>query len=96
MYPGGSQRTSQKVSKRIIANHAGYLFEAGWLDDGRTAAVILTTAGVYDRVNRRFLPLQEVIDALAPGLEPRALTPGEEAFVASHAGIRELDKGEGG
>ena len=35
------------------------------LEDGRTAAMILTTAGVYDRRGKRFVPIQEVADALA-------------------------------
>ena len=65
------------------------------LEDGRTAAMILTTAGVYDRGGRRFVPIQEVVDQLLPGLQPRPLTPEEEAFVTSHAGVRELGKREG-
>jgi len=64
-------------------------------DDGRTAAMVLTTAGVYDRGGRRFVPIQEVVDQLSPGLQPRSLTPEEDAFVTSHAGVRELGKGEG-
>jgi acyl-CoA thioesterase FadM len=65
------------------------------LEDGRTAAMILTTAGVYDRRGKRFVPIQEVVDALAPGLSPRPLRSEEEAFIASHAGVRELAKRDG-
>src|SRR5690606_37196005 len=33
------------------------------LEDGRTAAIVLTTAGVYDAANRRFLPIDEIVAA---------------------------------
>jgi acyl-CoA thioesterase FadM len=62
------------------------------LEDGRTAAVIMTTAGVYDRRGKRFVPMQEIMDALAPDIVPRPLTEAERAFVASHTGVRELAK----
>ncbi len=74
------------IDRQMIGSHRFLL------EDGRTAAVIVTTAGVYDRRGRRFVPIQEVVDALAPGLAPRPLSPEEEAFVASHAGVRDLAK----
>lgn len=62
------------------------------LEDGQTAAVIMTTAGVYDRRNRRFVAIDEVIDALGFEATPRPLSPEEETFLASHQGLRELAK----
>ncbi|WP_024588529.1 thioesterase family protein [Aliihoeflea sp. 2WW] len=61
-------------------------------DDGRTAAVIMTTAGVYDRNNRRFVPIDELIAELGIEATPRPLLPQEEAFLASHQGLRDLAK----
>lgn len=62
------------------------------LEDGRTAAVVMTTAGVYDRGNRRFVPIDELIGELGLDARPRALTAEEEAFLASHQGLRDLAK----
>jgi acyl-CoA thioesterase FadM len=63
------------------------------LENGDTAAVIMTTAGVYDRASRRFLEIGEVIAALGQHAEPRPLTEGEEAFLNSHQGLRAGAKG---
>ncbi|WP_292154484.1 thioesterase family protein [Mesorhizobium sp.] len=41
------------------------------LDDGETAALILTTGGVYDRRGGRFLEIEEVVAALGHSAEPR-------------------------
>jgi acyl-CoA thioesterase FadM len=58
------------------------------LEDGRTAAVILTTAGVYDFRERRFVPIDEVVAALGYRLTPRPLTDEERLFLASHQNLR--------
>lgn len=64
------------------------------LEDGRTAAVILTTAGVYDRSERRFVPIAEVVAALGHTIEPRPPSAEERAFLASHDGLRRMAKGD--
>lgn len=63
------------------------------LESGETAALAMTTAGVYDRAGKRFVPIDEMIAAL--GQEPRTpRLPSEEekAFMASHSGLRALAK----
>lgn len=62
------------------------------LEDGKTAAVVMTTAGVYDWKSRRFVPMDELIAALGIKATPRPLLPQEEAFLASHQGLRDLAK----
>ncbi|RUU11487.1 thioesterase [Mesorhizobium sp. USDA-HM6] len=63
------------------------------LDNGETAALILTTGGVYDRRGRRFLAIGEVVAALGHSAEPRPPTETERAFMASHQNLRKLAKG---
>jgi acyl-CoA thioesterase FadM len=58
------------------------------LDDGETAALILTTAGVYDRKARRFLGIDEVVAALGRSAQPRPPTEAERIFMASHRELR--------
>ena len=60
--------------------------------DGRTAVLVMTTAGVYDRTNRRFLEIDEVIAALGRRIEPRPPTEAERIFMQSHDGLRALAK----
>ena len=62
------------------------------LEDGETAALVMTTAGVYDRTNRRFLEIDEVIAALGRRIEPRPPTEAERIFMQSHDGLRALAK----
>lgn len=62
------------------------------LDSGETAALTMTTAGVYDRRNRRFVEIDEVVDALGVSVEKRAPSEVERAFMASHAGLRSFAK----
>jgi acyl-CoA thioesterase FadM len=62
------------------------------LDGGETAAVILTTAGLYDRGRRRFVEITELLAALGYNASPRTPTQAERAFMASHAGLRALAK----
>jgi acyl-CoA thioesterase FadM len=60
------------------------------LEDGRTAAQLLTTAGIYDRSKRRFVGIDEALGALGHDILPRAPTEAEQVFMASHARLRDL------
>ncbi|TIQ35127.1 MAG: thioesterase [Mesorhizobium sp.] len=62
------------------------------LDNGETAALILTTGGVYDRRGRRFLGIGEVVAALGHSGMPRPPTEAERAFMISHRNLREQAK----
>jgi len=62
------------------------------LDGGETAALILTTGGVYDRGGRRFLDIDEVVAALGHAASPRPPTDAERAFMLSHRNLREQAK----
>ena len=59
------------------------------LEDGTVAAIILTTAGVYDRTGRRFVPINEMMHMLGHGVPPRPPTEVENAFLASHQQLRQ-------
>lgn len=66
------------------------------LDDGRTAAVLMTTAGVYDREARRFVEIDAVVEELGVGdARPRPPNEAERAFMASHQNLRALAKVSG-
>lgn len=59
------------------------------LEGGEVSALTMTTAGIYDRAARRFVPVEEVFAAL--GYEngpPRALDETERAFLTSHSALR--------
>ena len=58
--------------------------------DGTVAAMMLTTAGVYDRINRTFVPISDVARHLGYDGEPRPPTAAEAAFIASHDGLRKM------
>lgn len=60
------------------------------LENGETAALVLTTAGVYDRPQRRFVPVDEVLGELGQAGVARPLSATESAFLASHSGLRAL------
>ena len=62
------------------------------LPDGRQAAVILTTAGIYSRPERRFLPGEELLSALGVTAAPRPFSVEETDFVRSHGNLRRLAK----
>jgi acyl-CoA thioesterase FadM len=62
------------------------------LEDGQTAALVMTTAGVYDFANRRYLEIDEVIASLGHRIAPRPPTESEKIFMASHGRLRELAK----
>ena len=64
------------------------------LASGETAAIAMTTAGVYDRTGKRFVPMDDVIAALGhEARTPRPPSEVEQAFIASHVGMRGLAKG---
>jgi acyl-CoA thioesterase FadM len=62
------------------------------LEDGRTAAIVLTTVGVYDLKGRHFMPIAEVFGLLGHRDAPRPPNPMETAFLASHRQLRTLIK----
>jgi len=62
------------------------------LADGRTAAIVLTTGGIYDSRNRRFLDVGEVMATMGYDHPPRPPNEEEKAFMASHRGLRALAK----
>jgi acyl-CoA thioesterase FadM len=62
------------------------------LANGETAATVMTTAGVYDRTERRFVPIDEVIAALGRSAHPRPLGELEREFLASHQAQRAAAK----
>ena len=63
------------------------------LEDGRTAALVMTTAGVYDPAARRFVRVDDIIGQLGAELKPRAPSEDERIFMSSHKGLRSLAKG---
>ncbi|MBP0437386.1 thioesterase family protein [Tianweitania sediminis] len=66
------------------------------LDGNVTAAIVMTTGGVYDLANRRFVPIQDLVDRLDAEVTPRPPSEAEEIFMSSHAGLRAIAKAEGG
>jgi acyl-CoA thioesterase FadM len=58
------------------------------LENGEVAATVMTTAGVYDRSQRRFVPMDDVVAALGYPARPRPLSDIEEAFLRSHRMLR--------
>ncbi|MGX9142109.1 thioesterase family protein [Mesorhizobium sp. 128a] len=62
------------------------------LDNGETAALIMTTGGVYDRGGRRFVDIDEVVAALGHSTAPRPPTEVERIFMTSHQNLRSLAK----
>jgi len=62
------------------------------LDGGTVAALVMTTAGVYDHPRRRFVPIEDIVDMLGVRISPRPPTEEERIFMASHAGLRRLAK----
>jgi acyl-CoA thioesterase FadM len=63
------------------------------LDNGETAALVMTTAGIYSPAERRFVPIDEMVAELGHTITPRPPSEEERIFVASHAGLRKLAKG---
>jgi acyl-CoA thioesterase FadM len=58
------------------------------LENGEVAATVMTTAGVYDRSQRCFVAIDEVVAALGHEVAPRPLTDIEQAFLRSHRMLR--------
>lgn len=63
------------------------------LEDGRTAALVMTTAGVYDFRERAFVPIDAIVAELGVEVKPRAPSEEERIFMASHSSLRKLAKG---
>lgn len=62
------------------------------LEGGETAALVMTTAGVYDFRKRRFVPIDELVARLGQEVMPRPPSDEERIFMASHKGLRTLAK----
>ena len=62
------------------------------LETGETAALVMTTAGVYDFAGRRFVPIDEMVGELGGSVSPRPPSGEERIFMNSHAGLRSLAK----
>jgi len=62
------------------------------LDSGEAAALVMTTAGVYDFSARRFVPIDEMVRELGHEIKPRPPSEEERIFMDSHAGLRKLAK----
>lgn len=63
------------------------------LETGETAALITTTAGVYNHPERRFMPVGEVMEMLGESATPpRPPTERERAYMASHDVARAFAK----
>ena len=62
------------------------------LEGGTTAALIMTTAGIYDRRNCSFLKIDEVLSALGHAVAPRPATEAERMFMSSHGKLRQVAK----
>ncbi|HEV7252870.1 MAG TPA: acyl-CoA thioesterase [Mesorhizobium sp.] len=61
--------------------------------NGEVAATILTTAGIYNRRERKFLAVEELLDVLGIEASPRPFSDEEADFVRSHGNLRRLAKG---
>lgn len=62
------------------------------LEDGRTAALVMTTAGVYDFCKKAFVQIDELVAELGASAKPRPPSEEERIFMASHRGLRKLAK----
>ncbi len=62
------------------------------LENGLTAATLLTTAGVYDFENRKFLQISDVVSALGHNADPRPMDEAEALFIKTHRKLRERSK----
>jgi acyl-CoA thioesterase FadM len=71
---------------QVIGRHAFLL------DNGEMAALVMTTAGIYDRAARRFVDMADVIRLLGIETVPRPPSEAEKIFMASHTGLRALAK----
>ncbi|GHC66500.1 thioesterase family protein [Limoniibacter endophyticus] len=60
--------------------------------DGRVAAMVMTTAGAYDHRNKRFLKVEELMEAIGLDAVRREPTPEEKLFMESSRSLRTLAK----
>jgi acyl-CoA thioesterase FadM len=60
--------------------------------DGQTAAMVITTAGIYDRTGRRFVPAGELAEKLGVDHAPRDPDACEQQYLTSHDLIRSAIK----
>lgn len=63
------------------------------LEDGRTAALVMTTAGIYDFKNKSFLQIDDLVAELGVSVRPREPSAEERIFMESHGRLRQLAKG---
>lgn len=64
------------------------------LEGGQTAALVMTTAGVYDFKARAFVPIDDIVAELGGNVRPRPPSEEERIFMNSHAAIRARAKEE--
>ena len=64
------------------------------LENGQTAAIVMTTAGVYDFGARQFVPIDQIVAELGGHMKPRQSSEEERIFMSSHASMRALAKEE--
>ncbi|MCO5063444.1 MAG: thioesterase family protein [Rhizobiaceae bacterium] len=62
------------------------------LENGETACEILTTAGIYDVPNRRFVPMEEVVELLGVHAISREPDEAESRFLTAHQAMRSQAK----
>lgn len=62
------------------------------LPDGRIAAVLMTTGGIYDKKAGRFVLVDEAFAALGRDFHPRPPNEEERAFMRSHGNLRLMGK----
>jgi acyl-CoA thioesterase FadM len=62
------------------------------LDDGRTAAMVMTTAGIYDRAGHRYVTSEELAEKLGLENSPRDPDACEQQYLTSHDLIRSAIK----
>ncbi|KQZ82818.1 4-hydroxybenzoyl-CoA thioesterase [Mesorhizobium sp. Root157] len=74
------------VGTQVIGRHRFILAS------GDIAATVMTTAGVYDRDGRQFIPIDDVVAALGQPATPRPLNDIEQAFLKSHQTLRTATK----
>lgn len=65
----------------------------GAMENGETAAAVMTTAGIYDMKARKPREIDEVVAAL--GRSPRAPAGALRIFMTSRGGVRALAKAGG-
>lgn len=62
------------------------------LEDGQTAALIMTTGGVFDTRNRCFIEMDRIFHLLDAGAQAPPLTEQQERFLRLHENMRAMAK----